>query len=206
MDWYLATNQEILKDSWFPRHDHKDGEVVQIQASGPDEEVESATLLLGTALACACRRVLICTPYLVPGQSVLNALQAAALRGVEVHLLVPHRSDHQIVTLAGRSYYQDLLTCGAHIHEYLPGVDHSKVVAIDDELVIVSSANMDIRSYTSSFEVSAIVYSESLARQAARDFKAQLKDSKEITPRDFAERSVTERLKENGARLLSPFL
>ncbi len=205
-DWHFATGEQLLGSDYFPEPQRCGEDVVQVLPSGPDEEIDSAHAAFFTAIATAAEEVFLCTPYFIPDASILMALQSAALRGVDVRLLVPRRSDHLIVTLAGRSYYEDLLRCGVKIYEFLPGVEHSKLVIVDRRLTIVGSANMDMRSFTYSFEISAQVYGEAFAERVRAVFMDDLSASRIVAPEEFSRRSLFVRLAENSCRMLSPLL
>jgi cardiolipin synthase len=205
-DWHFATGEQLLSAEYFPEPKRRGEHVVQILPSGPDEEIESAHTAFFTAITTAAEEVLLCTPYFIPDTAILMALQSAALRGVDVRLLVPRRSDHRIVTLAGRSYYEDLLTCGVKIYEFLAGVEHSKVLIVDRRFTIVGSANMDMRSFSYNFEVSAQVYGADFAECVRKVFLNDLAESEIVDPQVFRRRNLLVRFAENSCRLLSPLL
>jgi cardiolipin synthase len=205
-DWYFATGDELIRPEYFPEPEARGDNVVQVLPSGPEEELEPVHMAFFTAMTSAAEEIFLCTPYFIPDSAILRALQSAALRGVDVRLLVPRRSDHMIVTLAGRSYYDDLLACGVKIYEFLPGVEHSKVVVVDGRLSIVGSANMDIRSFSYNFEISAQVYGEEFARRVRSIFLEELEQSEAVDPEKFNQRNLAVRFAENSCRVLSPML
>jgi cardiolipin synthase len=127
----------------------------------------------------------------------------AALRGVDVKLLLPNRSDHPLVLLASRSYYDDLLKSGVSIFEYMRGILHAKMFIVDDHLVVIGSANHDIRSFSYSFEVNVQVYNAEFAEAAKRVFLQDLERSRELSANAFLKRPSHVRFSENTCRLLS---
>ena len=142
-----------------------DKAVCSILASGPHTPHNFTHDALFLSLAQAKRRVYITTPYLIPEESTFAALRTAVYRGVDVRLLVPSISDAWIVQWAGRSYYPDLLSAGIRLYEYLPTILHAKSVVIDDDLSIVGSANIDVRSFRLNFEASCLTRSKPLAHR-----------------------------------------
>jgi cardiolipin synthase len=135
-----------------------------------------------------------------------EALTTAAIRGVDVRLLLPRKSDHPIVTLASRSHYPNLLESGVRIFEYQPGFVHAKTLVVDNWVSSIGSANMDIRSFHLNFEVTAFVYDPAFSRDLADVFLSDLEESNEVTIESQAQIGYWERLGRGFARLLSPVL
>ncbi len=154
-DWHFMTGAQELEPRLFPSPGGPGRAVVAVVPSGPDEGREAIHRVFFSAIVGARRRVWITTPYFVPDRALLVALETAAGRGVEVKLLLPGHSNHKVTQQAGRSYYTELLEYGVEIFEYLPGMIHSKTMLVDDELSLVGSANMDVRSFRLNFEVHA---------------------------------------------------
>lgn len=154
----------------------------------------------------AVARVWLTTPYFVPDEPILHALVSAAMRGVDVRVLVPTRGDSRLVDLAARSYFPTALAAGVRIFEYRPRFIHAKTFVVDDDLAIVGTANLDNRSFRLNFEVLAIAYGSVIARRLEAAFLADLDQSDEV-PRDVATHAkFFTRLGQAGARLLSPLL
>ena len=151
-------------------------------------------------------RVYISTPYLIPEESTMTALRTAVYRGVDVRVLVPAISDAWIVQWAGRSYYPDLLAAGIRLYEYEPTILHAKSVLIDDDLSIVGSANIDVRSFRLNFEASCLTRSKPLAQRLLDLFNRNLQHSREITHDDLHRRSYLVQLGDAAAHLLSPLM
>src|SRR5690606_20162891 len=114
-----------------------------VLVSGPDSPWEAIHRLHVSAIQAAKHRVWLTTPYFVPGEAAMMALTSAALAGLDVRLVVPRNSDSKLVTLAARSYFGPLLVAGVKIYEYGPRMLHSKSLLVDDELVVIGSANFD---------------------------------------------------------------
>ncbi len=205
-DWNFATRRSVTDTTYFAPPPTTGNSVVQILGSGPDGDWQSIQQVFFTAIASAQERLSICTPYFVPDDAILTALYAAALRGVDVRLLVPRRSDLVLVAAAGRSYYDDLLRAGVRIYEYLPGFLHAKTLVMDGLFAIVGSANFDQRSFRLNFEVSAVCYDAEIARQLESLFEEDLTLSREITTEERQALTLPSRFAEASARLLSPLL
>ncbi len=205
-DWYYATGYVARDEAYFPTQTRTGNHLVQIVASGPDRDVEAIQKLYFAAITMARERVYITTPYFVPDDAILAALITTAMRGVDVRLLVPRRSDSLIVTAAARSYYDALLAAGVRIYEYQPSMIHSKTLAVDDFFAAVGTANMDNRSFRLNFEVSAVFYGPADAGRLVTHFMKDLALAAEIRPTTRQAVSLVWRASEAAARLLSPLL
>ncbi|MFO0736750.1 MAG: cardiolipin synthase [Labilithrix sp.] len=205
-DWQYTTGYTARKPQYFPPPTSQGEHRVQIVASGPDRELEPIQRLYFAAIALSQKRVLVTTPYFVPDAPVLTALTTAALRGVDVRILVPRLSDSLVVTAAARSYFDDVLAAGARVFEYQPTMVHSKTIVVDDFFAAVGTANMDNRSFRLNFEVTAILYGETHAETLAKQFALDLKQAREIDEAARRASPLKWRLAEAGARLLSPLL
>src|SRR4029079_11975472 len=157
-------------------------------------------------IAIAQTRVYVTTPYFVPDDAILTALTTAALRGVDVRILVPRRSDSLVVTAAARSYYDGVVAAGARVYEYQPTMVHAKTLVVDDFFAAVGTANMDNRSFRLNFEVTAVLYGREHAQELAEQFKRDLRASKEIRKQARERIPLRWQIAEAGARVLSPLL
>jgi cardiolipin synthase len=205
-DWFLATKREVVDPAFFPRLEPAGDSVVQILVSGPDESLEAIHKLYFAAIASARERVVLTTPYLVPDKAMSVALQTAALRGVEVRLVVPRYSNHRVTFHAGRSFYDELLAAGVHVHEYLPGMLHTKAMVVDGRLATVGTFNLDLRSFRLNFEMVAVLYDRASVEQIDALFSEDLAETEEVELARWRNRSVVTRVKEGFGRLLSPLL
>jgi cardiolipin synthase A/B len=205
-DWYYATGFAARDNEYFPEQTRTGKHLVQIVASGPDRDVEPIQKLYFAAITTARERVYVTTPYFVPDDAILTALTTAAMRGVDVRVLVPRRSDSLIVTAAARSYYDALLAAGVRVFEYQPTMIHAKTLVVDDFFAAVGTANMDNRSFRLNFEVCAIFYGVAHAEELVVQFRKDLSLTKEIVPATREKISLGWRAAEAGARVLSPLL
>ena len=178
--------------------------VVQLVGSGPDTGDLALHKVFFTAINHAAKRIWLTTPYFVPDDALLTALLTAALRGVDVRVLVPKKGDSRMVDLAARSYFPELLEAKVRIFEYEPRFIHAKTLLCDDDVSIVGTANFDNRSFRLNFEL-CILFEDAgvagaLEAVLARDFE---RSRQVVVGRPLAFRS---RLAEALARLLSPLL
>lgn len=205
-DWYFATDQAPFEPAFFPQFSEKSSDLwLQVVESGPDNNHEAIAKFFFAAIAGAQQQILLTTPYFVPTEALTTALITAALRGVEVRILVPKKSDSRLVTAAARSYYDELVSAGIRIDEYGPPMLHAKVLVVDRRIAAVGSANFDNRSLTLNFEIMAAIYNEDIAHQLIRTFEADLQLAQQyVKPGRRA--SLGQRLFEATARLLSPLL
>ena len=205
-DWYFSSRRELVGEDYFPALDVRGDSLAQIVESGPDHTVEAIHRLYFAAIASARRRVWITTPYFVPDRAILAALQTAALRGVDVRLVVPRHSNHRVTFHAGRSFYDELLAAGVRIHEYLDGMLHTKTMVVDGRFGTVGSANLDVRSFRLNFELIAVLYGEGDVAELERIFREDLERTELVHLDSWRERPLSTRVKEGFGRLMSPLL
>jgi len=221
-DWLAATGETIDLDPEDPRIEREilrelydrpsassTGPLVQVIPSGPDLAPGlGIAAQFVAAIATATERCWIATPYFVPDDPLNLALKTAALRGVDVRVLVPlpRNNDSRLVSLAARSYYDECLDAGCRIYEYLPGMLHAKYLVVDHTLAAVGSANMDVRSFYINYEVTAMLYDRGVAEQVAEVFRGHLARALEVRPEARRRLPLHKRLGESFARMLSPLL
>lgn len=205
-DWTYAGGSPAQDEDLLPAEaaPATPGVPVQIVASGPDNDGEAIHRAMIDALGMARERIWLATPYFVPTEPAWTALTNAALRGVQVKLIVPYRSDSMIVTAAARSYYKELQEAGVLVFEYHSRMFHAKTLVVDRHYAMVGSANFDNRSFRLNFEVAAAVFDCGFNHQLAEAFDADLSHCR-LVPKD---RPVPphQRLFEAVARLASPLL
>ncbi len=210
-DWEDAhggpTGSEPCEREGEPRRSAQGaGPLVQIIPSGPDAPISTAiSAQFAASIAAAQERCWIATPYLVPDDALQLMLETAALRGVDVRLLVPGRSDQWLVRQASSSYYDGLLETGCRIYEY-PKMLHSKYLLVDRSVSAVGSANMDIRSFHLNYEITAMFYDAGVNADLAALFEHDLRSAVRVLPRDRARLTWSRRFIEASARALSPLL
>ncbi len=177
----------------------------QVVTAGPDNGWEPIHRVHVSAIHAAHERAWLMTPYFVPSQAALMALTSAALSGVDVRVMVPRRSDSLLVTLAARSYFDELLQAGVKIYEYGPRMLHTKALLVDDNLVTIGTANFDNRSFRLNFEVAVLFDDRELARQMNDLFLHELDSAPQVQTRKKLP-LLRARIPEAFARLMSPLL
>ena len=207
-DWAYATGSHDFLSSVtrdMPREQAPGAVRAQVLSSGPDSPWEAIHRMHVSAIQAAKHRVWMTTPYFVPGEAAMMALTSAALAGLDVRLLVPRDSDSKLVTLAARSYFGPLLVAGVKIYEYGPRMLHSKSLLVDDELVLIGSANFDHRSFRLNFEVSVLFDDPGIAATLATLIEGELAHAPRVQ-RGRDRPLLRARLPEALARLMSPLL
>ncbi len=208
--WRFCAKENIQHIAeFFPYRDplsNFTGKMVQMAASGPDSATPTILYSILKAIGLATKEILITTPYFIPGESLMDSLTMAALSGVKVKILVPYRGDSIFVNTAARSYYEELLHAGVEVYRYRRGFVHAKTIAIDRELAIVGTANMDYRSFDLNFEVNAIVYDQPTAEALSNSFYDDIQYAEKIDPDMWFKRPKAKKLLEKTVRLVSPLL
>ncbi|NIP87026.1 MAG: cardiolipin synthase [Planctomycetales bacterium] len=205
-DWYFETGQTLDLPELFPAPDVSGEIVAQSLPSGPTYPSETYHRLVVTAIYTAVRQIIITSPYLVPDEALLQALEVAVHRGVRVELILPQRSDQILVDAAARAYYQELLDAGVQIYLHTDGLLHSKTMSVDDSLALVGSGNFDIRSFYLNFELNLLAYGPEVTAALRFLQRRYLHDAVPLTPEAWRQRSRVGRLLDDSAKLLSPLL
>lgn len=207
-DWYFAT--EVLpgesEERLFPSRHEPGPHIVQVVGSGPDHDQPTLLHTLFAAITRAETRVWMTTPYFVPEEALLTAICTAALRRLDVRLIIPRRGDSRLIDYAARSYLPELLAAGVKVFEYTPRFIHAKTFVIDDDLGVIGSANLDTRSLRLNFELTALLYDEKLNTTLQDAFLADLEHCQPIELTALQKLPLVERFAQASARLLSPLL
>jgi len=206
-DWqFVAERMPPMSPAFLPQPAEDGAHIVQIVGSGPDAFDFAIHKAFFTAIAQSTRRLWLTTPYFVPDESILTAIVAAALRKVDVRLLVPKKSDSKLVDLAARSYFSDLLDAGVRVFEYEQRFIHAKTMVVDSDVSIVGTANLDNRSFRLNFELAALIFDEGVNTQLATAFEADLTSAREVPRARPSKLPFWPRFGQAAARLLSPLL
>src|SRR5262249_26789900 len=145
------------------------GVPAQALASGPAFSTQNNQRLIVALVHGARKRVVLTTPYFIPDGPLLQAMQTAVLRGIEVHLGVSEKGDQLFVSLAQQSYYEELLEAGVQVHLYRKNFLHAKHLSIDDAVALIGSSNLDIRSFALNAEVMLMIYDSGVAALLAAE-------------------------------------
>ncbi len=205
-DWDFTTNEMLRGKEFFPPQPQAGNSVVQVLASGPDQEVNVIREVYMAAIASARERVWIATPYFIPDAGILDALRLARYRGVDVRVLMPLLADHFSSHFASRYYWQDILPRGVQLFLYTRGMMHSKFITVDGQMCIVGSANIDPRSLQLNFEAGCVLYDSTLVKELEASFEEDMRHAAIMDLDTFNRRSFATRLAENWCRLFSPIL
>lgn len=202
-DWFTETGEALGREiARGARREVRDGVACQVVPSGPGLTVENNLRLFTTLVYSARRRLSLTSPYFVPDESLLYAVTTAAQRGVEVELFVSEKGDHFWVDHAQRSYYQALLDAGVRIRRYHgPHVLHAKHMTVDDEVAVLGSSNMDMRSFALNYEVTTVMYGERAVAALRRVEDGYRERSRELTAGEWRSRPLLARYVDNVARL-----
>ncbi|MDX1456451.1 MAG: cardiolipin synthase [Marinobacter sp.] len=204
-DWNWASN-ETPALAWSPKTISETDHEALILPTGPADPHETCMLFFLNCINNARERIWIASPYFVPDVQVINALQLAALRGVDVRILIPEKSDSLLVRLAAYSYLVQASRAGIGIYQYQPGFMHQKVVLVDDRYAAIGTANLDNRSMRLNFEITALSTAPGFVQAVAEMLTEDLHSCRLMTARDYRDRSLLFRLCCRAARLLAPIL
>lgn len=203
-DWSWATD-EVPSLTWraHPAPDGSDDHVLIIP-SGPADELETASLMFVHAIHSAQERIWIASPYFVPDEAVMVALQLAGLRGVDVRILIPDNPDHMLVFLAAYSYFDQAGQTGVKFYRYLDGFLHQKTMLIDRGVATVGTANFDNRSFRLNFEITAAISNPEFAAQIEQMFENDFQHARLMEEGEYDHKPWWFRLAVRLARLTAP--
>ncbi len=205
-DWYMDTDEALNELLLIEPPVADDGIAVQIMGTGPNSYNDALRQLTQAAFHSAREELILTTPYFVPDEATVIALRTAARRGVETSLVLPARNDSPLVAAASRSFYQQLLEAGVKIFEFQKGLLHAKTMTIDRDLALVSTANLDRRSFDLNFEVSMVVYDTDFASQLRFVQRSYIADSRAIQADVWSRRPWPKVLLNNAVALVAPLL
>lgn len=226
-DWVYTTGELLMNEAWFPKQrtrsdlvERKESQmrllegrgpqnvmkISRVVSDGPDEDYERVRWLLIGALGVAQKEMKIVTPYFVPDQILISHFIAARLRGVEVTIIIPEKSNLPWVQWASNALLWQLLEKGIQVFLQAPPFDHSKFLTMDGEWSLVGSTNIDPRSLRLNFELNVETYDKEFAGGLNQLFQEKLNQSKELTLSAIDGRHPLIRLRDGAARLMSPYL
>ncbi|MCY9805954.1 cardiolipin synthase [Lentilactobacillus senioris] len=211
LDWNATSphdqiNEAQVDPKYFPVTTTKGLVDMQIVSSGPNSEMQQIKMGYIKMILKAKQYCWIQTPYLIPDDSVLDALRIAAKSGVDVRIMLPCMPDHAFVYRATQYYAHQLADEGVKIYYYQNGFLHAKTMVIDGEIASVGSANLDYRSFKLNFEINAFLYDEKLAAELTDIYQNDISFSELQTPEMFEQQSTWLKFKQTFSRLLSPIL
>lgn len=205
-DWAFAAGEKLDEHAYMPVNDCGGEERVQMVPSKPGHNDQKIKEVMFAAITAAKYRIYMTTPYFIPDPGLLMALRTAALGGVDIKLIIPGIADSRLVLLASLSYIHDLLDAGVQVYRYEKGFIHAKVMIVDRMLATVGTANVDMRSLNSNFEINAVLFDEGTIGRLERDFMNDLENSAALDPERFIRRPWKQKAAESILNMLSPLL
>lgn len=205
VDWKFM-GQPLLEERAGGEPVKEDGIGVQMITSGPTSRWSNIAFMMLKAIGSARRRIFIQTPYFLPNEALLKALQTAALARVDVRVMMPVKSDSVILTAASRSYIGECLRAGIKIYLYTAGMLHAKTMVVDDEFSSVGSTNFDFRSFEHNFEGNFFMYGRRMNAIVADTFEQDMQNCVRVKLSEWHRRPLLDKARESLARLLSPIL
>lgn len=203
-DWHWATYGDIPELDWESAAAAAGDVPMMLLPSGPVDSLNVWQTALVLLAETAHKRLWLTTPYFVPSGVVANALQMAALRGVDVRILVPRKCDHRLVQLSSLTLLPELLPYGIGVYAYNKGFLHEKIALADDDICTVGTANLDNRSLSLNFELTALMCSEEMAGQVHEMLLRDFEHSVPLRPEDWESRSFVLKAAASFARLMAP--
>ena len=204
MDWEFATGEELRGETWFPAPDECGKALARVITSGPDQDIEKIEFMFLQAIGSAQRQIKIITPYFLPDERLVAALELAAMRGVDVDIVIPENSDHLVMDWAVMGHIAPLLIAGVKIWRAPQPFEHSKLMTVDGGWSLVGSANWDQRSLRLNFELNMEVYDPDFTAMLSE--KIANRQGEEITLKWLYSHSTAVRLRNRAVRLLLPYL
>lgn len=205
-DWYWATREAIAANWNIQQANGASDQTALVLPTGPADTLKACNLFFVNAINLAENRLWIATPYFVPDESTLIALTLAAVRGVDVRIILPNRPDHLLVYLCSFSYYQEMKAIGIKLYRYKNGFMHQKVILIDEDLAGVGTVNLDYRSFFLNFEVMGFIASRDFVKKVEKMLKDDLAVCVAVNFSEYDKKPLWFKLAVKIARLLTPIL
>jgi cardiolipin synthase len=203
-DWSFVTDEILDGPLWFPRLESAGDAIARVITSGPDMDLEKIEFLVLEAISCARKSIQLATPYFLPDERLMTSLSLAAMRGVEVDVVMPRESNYRVIDWAARANIGPFLNEGGRVWLSGPPFDHSKVLVVDGQWCLIGSANFDMRSFRLNFELGMEIYDAALADELEALMLARR--GAMLTHEQLESRMLPIRLRDALARLLMPYL
>ena len=202
-DWNWATDEHLSLRWEFVAAEDSSTPVL-ILPSGPADEVATASLMFQHAIHSAKKRIWIASPYFVPDDGIINALQLAEMRGVDVRILIPDEPDHLLVYMSAFAFFGKMLKSGIEIYRYTAGFLHQKVFLVDDSTSAIGTANLDNRSFRLNFEITGIVLDQEFTSQVKNMLEDDFARARKMTLSEIEEKSFWFKAAARAAYLTAP--
>lgn len=209
LSWNFASKDDMeIEQQLFPKvkPETQKPVAVQMAASGPDTDWANIMEAIFCAINSAKERVYLTTPYFMPNDAILTALETSARSGVDVRVILPYESDSWAAQYASDSYIEECLESGIRIYRYCKGFVHAKTMLVDDVFSSIGTANLDYRSFALNFEINALIYNHGINGQMKEIFEKDLEECEEVEIERWKERGIRRKLKESFSRLWAPLL
>ncbi len=207
VSWFNTTGQEVVGRSYYPPTNVQQFLPVQITQGGPDSKWQAIRQLYFLMISSAEKKIHLQSPFFIPDESILEALRAAALAGVDVQLMfTPRGATYQVAYRAAHTYFQQVAEAGAKIYLYRDAYFHPKTLNIDDAMIAIGTANMDIRSFSINYETMAVIYDTEKAKELDQQFHTDLAHCDEWSLAAYRRAPIGQRLVDSFYRLASPLL
>lgn len=206
VDWNFKNQPHTMHYPKTPQVDFKNNIGMQLICSGPIDNWDNLSLVFLKAISGATRSIYIQTPYFLPTDALMHALEAAALSKIDVRIMIPGKCDSRLLQYASFSFVTQCLKAGIKVYLYTPGMLHAKSVIIDDNMAIVGSTNFDYRSFENNFEGSLAVYDSDFNARMREIFFNDLRQCRKLTFPQWHRRPLPQRMLESMLRLVSPIL
>lgn len=203
-DWHWATYGGMPACDWNAFDPQAGRTPVLMLPSGPVDPINAWQMTLVLLAQMATKRIWLTTPYFVPNESVISSLQMAALRGVEIRILVPYACDHRLVQLSSVTFLPELLPYGIELYAYNKGFLHEKVALVDDDYCTVGTANLDNRSLSLNFELTALICDRDTAAEVKKMLREDFSHAVRLQPADWDRHSLLFKMVSSFARLMAP--
>ncbi|WHY95187.1 cardiolipin synthase [Peribacillus simplex] len=207
LDWEYVSGEDVLQErpEFKKKVEQGDG-AVQVVASGPDTQQGIMSDFYYSLITNATESIWIASPYFVPNQAIKAAIKHAAIKGIQVRLMVPAVNDGFLTQYGSRSYFGELLQFGVEVYLYKKGFLHQKLIIVDGDMASIGTANMDMRSFHLNFEVNVFLLGSRSIEDLIIHYKEDMMDSDKLDPIGYNKRGLLERSKESFARLFSNVL
>ncbi len=205
-DWHIESGEFLMEPEMFPPPTAAGTVVGQALPSGPTYPMENFQRMVVALAHHAKERIVITTPYFIPDDTFIQAMQIAVSSGVEVVLIVSAKVDQAVVGLAQSAYYQELLEAGVRIHIFGRALLHAKHMSVDNDIALIGSGNMDKRSFELNFEISMLFYDEQVAQALHSEEARYMEHSEELNLETWMQRSGKDRFLQDMSKLISPLL
>ena len=203
-DWKFSKGNDL--ETWTGTHKNSGSARCRLISDGPDENLDSLMRVIMGAISNARRRAWIMTPYFLPERQIMGCLQAAALSGVDVRVMIPEKNNWPLVQWALQHNMAEMLQAGVRIYQRPPPFAHSKCIIVDDDYTLLGSSNLDPRSLRLNFELGIEVFDQKINLELSSHFEEVVAHCNAFTPERLQSRRTLARLRDGAAALFSPYL